>query len=195
MAPATRDRILDAALKAFATRGVDGTPITDLEQAAGLAPGSGGYYRYFRTKDDALAAVVRREIDRVLAGQRTDSDGVPDEEPHVAVAHLLEGGLETLRSLGPLMAILAREQGRIPELATEVAERLLEGGLRHDSDRLASTFGDQAPGDVRALGAVIISALVGYTLANDYFGSPPGGVDQDRFVATLAQLIAPEASP
>ena len=37
-----------------------------------LAAGSGGFYRYFRTKDEALAAVVRREIDQLEARQAAD---------------------------------------------------------------------------------------------------------------------------
>ncbi len=81
MSTTTRDRILDAALRAFATRGVDGTPITDLEEAAGLAPGSGGFYRYFKTKDEVLAEVVHREIDRVASENATASVQAEPTDP------------------------------------------------------------------------------------------------------------------
>ena len=189
---ATRDRILDAALAAFATRGVEGTPITDLEEAAGLAPGSGGFYRYFRTKDEALDAVVRREIDRV----QIVADGVPPPldpgtDLRTAVRMILEEGLNTLSSLGPLLAILAREQGRMPELGVLVSEQLLEGGLRHDAARIAGLLGDEGPAAAHQLMAVVLSSIVGYTLATEYFGTPPGGVDRDQYIDTLTDLIAP----
>lgn len=194
MAPATRDRILDAALRAFATRGVEATPITDLEAAAGLAAGSGGFYRYFKTKDEVLAAVVRREMDRVEAEQAAQeaeapaAEAVPDD-PAVAMEVRLRASLGRLRSLGPLMAILSREQGRIPALAAEVSERMIEQGLRHDAEQLAPLLDRAAADEAHDVGAVVLSALVGYTLATGYFGAPPGEVGPDRFVAALAALV------
>lgn len=190
--PKTRDRILDAALSAFAADGVAGTPITDLEEAAGLAPGSGGFYRYFRTKDEVLAAAVQREIARVRAehpGRHVEA--APDDARDALTADLLEA-LAVLRALGPLMAVLVREHSRIPALAAEVADHLVEGGLRHDTERLADLMasGGIAPRDPAALCAMLTSALIGYHLSSGYSGGPPGGVDEDRFVAVLVDLVA-----
>lgn len=176
MAMPTRERLLDAALRSFATVGVEGTVITDLEEAAGLAPGSGGFYRYFRTKDEALDAVVRREILRVRE-QRVEPP--PDSGVAHEIATDLAASLEMLSHLGPLIAILARERSRIPALAGEIAHELIDSGI-------ASNHGL----DSAALGAVVLSALVGYHLASDYFGTPPGGIGRDEFVETLAGLVA-----
>lgn len=187
----TRERILDAALAAFAGRGVEGTPITDLEHAAGLAAGSGGFYRYFKTKDEVLAAVVRREIDRVETAAAARPEPAPERDARAEVAATLGSMLDTLGTLGPLMAVLAREQGRIPDLAAEVADRLIDGGLRADSVRLAAALGGDAAADPRAVGGVVMSALVGYTLARGYFGTPLGGIGRDRFIESLAALLAP----
>ncbi len=191
MASPTRDRILDAARTAFATRGVDGTAITDLEEAAGLAAGSGGFYRYFRTKDEALAAVVRREIDRVLAAQDVVRPPEDLTDPRDGISELFEGGLATLRTLGPLIAILSREQGRIPELAAEISDRLIVGGMRHDMARVGALIGADDAEDLRPLGAVILSALVGYLLATEYFGAPPAGVAPEQFIGALTDLVSP----
>ena len=196
MAASTRDRIVAAARSAFATRGVDGTPITDLEEAAGLAPGSGGFYRYFKTKDEVLLEVVRREIDRALATRPTAAPP-HGEDLEAGLAAEFAEGLEVLASLRTLMAILTRERGRLPEVGAEVSERLLEDGLQEDADRLAASIGtDGAPADLehlRAVRSVTTSALVGYTLAVDYFGAAPGGVSPERFAATLAALVASDA--
>jgi len=200
MAGDTRDRILDAALKAFALNGVAGTNIVDLESAAGLAPGSGGFYRYFKTKDEALGAAVRREVERVLAG-RADQPALADaDDPRAVLADRLRAALAGLDDLHLLMSILAREHGRIPDLAGEVGEALLEGGLRRQDRQLAAVLQhdagahDAGAPDARAVGAVITSALVGYHLATGYFGTAPGGVGPERFVATLVDLVLPQRS-
>ncbi|WP_426573373.1 TetR/AcrR family transcriptional regulator [Aquihabitans sp. McL0605] len=192
MSGSTRDRILDAALAAFATRGVDGTPITDLEEAAGLASGSGGFYRYFRTKDEALAAVVRREIDNVQIAHDGEPPALdPEADLRSAVRLIIEEGLHTLHALGPLLAIMAREQGRIPELASEVSEQLVEGGLRHDAVRISGLLGDDDPTAAHRVMAVVLSSIIGYTLATEYFGTPPGGVDRAQYIDTVTDLVAP----
>lgn len=188
MATTTRDRLLDAALLAFASKGVDGTPITELEEAAGLAPGSGGFYRYYRTKDEVLDAAVRREIDRVTAERGADpAAGIADRRAWLTAE--FDRALDTLATLRPLIAVLARERARIPELAREIAEQLVEGGARHDQGLVtAARSGDGRRTD-DGVGAVVISAVVGYHLAGDYFGAPPGGVDRDGFVAALVDLV------
>ena len=189
--PSTRDRLLDAALRAFAGNGVDGTAIVELEEAAGLAPGSGGFYRYFRTKDEVLEAAVRREIDRVAA-QRSAGRAV---EGSADVGAWLGGefdrALDTLSTIGPLIAILARERSRIPDLAREIAEQLVEGGARYDQGLVARARPDADRSGDAALGAVVVSAIVGYHLATDYFGWPPAGVDRAAFVTALVELVLP----
>ncbi|MEZ5178009.1 MAG: TetR/AcrR family transcriptional regulator [Acidimicrobiales bacterium] len=195
--PQTRERLLDAALRAFAIDGVAGTAITDLEDAAGLAPGSGGFYRYFKTKDEVLAAAVQREIVRVRERHAEHPDPVPSADGRAALRADLLDALEVLRGLGPLMGVLAREHGRIPELAAEVADHLVEGGLRHDVERLTALMasGGIPERDPKVLGPVLTSALIGYHLSTVYFGGPPGGVGADRFVDELVDLVAGSTTP
>jgi hypothetical protein len=45
--------------------------------------------------------------------------------------------------------------------------------------------------DPKALGAVVLSALVGYHLTTEYFGGAPAGVDRERFVTALVDHVAP----
>ena len=56
----TRDRIIAEAMRLFAQRGYRGTSIADLEDAAGLSPGSGSLYTHFRSKEEVLAAAVEQ---------------------------------------------------------------------------------------------------------------------------------------
>jgi AcrR family transcriptional regulator len=57
--PNTRARILEAALALFLARGFDGTTISDIERAVGLAAGTGSFYRHFKSKDDVFVAAVQ----------------------------------------------------------------------------------------------------------------------------------------
>src|SRR3954465_4703674 len=58
--PSTRERILTASLELFLERGFDGTTISDIERAVGLAAGTGSFYRHFKSKDDVFVAAVQR---------------------------------------------------------------------------------------------------------------------------------------
>lgn len=64
----TRDRIKQAALPLFASRGFAGTSIAAIEAAAGLAPRAGAFYRHFPSKESLFEE---------LAGQRITE--TPDE--------------------------------------------------------------------------------------------------------------------
>jgi AcrR family transcriptional regulator len=183
----TRQRLLDATLRAVGREGLAGTSIKDLEEAAGLAAGSGGFYRYFRTKEEALAAAVREQIDRIRTRRPAlDEPGDP-ADARLSLALAVNDSLTNLRTLGPLMAVLAREAGRIPELADEIADELVDGAVRSVEERLLVLLGDVP--DAHEQGALILSAIVGYHLTAEYFGGPPGGVGRDRFIATLVDAV------
>ena len=182
MARDTRDRILDTALAQFVARGVEAVAVTDLEEGAGLKPGSGSFYRHFRSKADVLSAVVTREVDR--AEERREAmhpAGLVDEYTQA---------LRALDAMRPLVALLVRDGARLPHL-DRIQAALAEGGVQLDAGRLQSLM---AAGEVPdredpvAVAAVVQMALVGHHLAEQFFGGSLG-VDRERFVAALASLV------
>jgi AcrR family transcriptional regulator len=60
------DRVLLAAARQFREQGYAATTLRDIARAAGMLPGS-LHYRY-STKEDILAALMERAIDRLIAG-------------------------------------------------------------------------------------------------------------------------------
>jgi len=195
MSRGTRDRILDASLSLFASRGVDGTNVTDIEAESGLSPGSGSFYRHFRSKEDVLEAVVDREIDHVR--KRRESGPPPDRapagDPRVTLAVEFTESLQGLERMRDLIALLGREGERMPDLASRINEVMVEGGLRWSAERIQTRMeaGQIPERDVEGLAAVIMSALVGYHLANQFFGDVPSSVERARFVSSLVDLVAP----
>jgi AcrR family transcriptional regulator len=77
--PATRRRILDAALDCFDERGVAGTTIDDICRAAGLHVGS--IYHHFAGKADIFEHLAREALSAYLAGVVAALDGgrTPEE--------------------------------------------------------------------------------------------------------------------
>ena len=59
-----RQHILQAATACFARSGFHGTSMQEICQAAGMSPGA--VYRYFRSKDDIIAAIADEERGRNL---------------------------------------------------------------------------------------------------------------------------------
>lgn len=181
MARDTRDRLLDTALTQFASRGVEAVAVTDLEQGAGLSPGSGSFYRHFRSKDDVLAAVVDREVARAVERRSSAPGPLPE---HYAWA------LDNLDRMRGLIALLVREGARLPHL-DRVQTLLAEEGAHADADDLRTrmTRGEIPERDADAVASVVLFALVGHHLAERFFGSTVG-VDRTRFAATLASLVS-----
>jgi AcrR family transcriptional regulator len=60
------DRVLQAAARQFREQGYAATTLRDIARAAGMLPGS-VHYR-FATKEDILAALMERAIDRLIDG-------------------------------------------------------------------------------------------------------------------------------
>ncbi len=72
----TRERLLDAALKVVAEKGVEDVSIEDFTAAAGMSRAS--FYNYYATVPELLLALnvrIQNDINRRLAGVRAD---VPD---------------------------------------------------------------------------------------------------------------------
>ena len=72
-------RILAAARSLFDRNGYAKTSMEDVAERAGLAVGT--LYNYFRSKDDLLLAIMRREADRLLR----IAEGIVADPPHDAV--------------------------------------------------------------------------------------------------------------
>lgn len=192
MAGSTRDRILDVAWDLFFRQGVAGTKVTQIEAAASLAPGSGGFYRHFRSKDEVFQAVLNRELERAAAStpvEREASDAGGDVR--VALALEFQRRLDTWRRLGPLITVVQREREHLGKSRKRVSELLIERNLTIRSQRLEAWM-DQGllpRRDPDVLAATILFALSGYALAAGYFGAAPADVHEEHLVTMLVDLV------
>jgi AcrR family transcriptional regulator len=182
---------MDVALHLFAEKGVAATPVTAIEKAAGLSPGSGSFYRHFKDKTELLSAVVDREMVRVKKDPDAQVSHAPaDLPPAEALAIQLRADLDFLRELLPMMAILMWERGRAPNLAQRVQETMVERGVDLGiADLLFKAPIAVVKEDPAGAATVMMSAVVGYFLTVEYFGRPPADVTPEQFTQTLARLL------
>ncbi|MEU5878757.1 TetR/AcrR family transcriptional regulator [Spirillospora sp. NPDC047279] len=189
MAATTRERILDAALELIQRNGFPGTTVTAIEERAGLSPGSGSFYRHFRSKEAVFRAVFERELERAQR-HREEFERGPVDEPQDALTRRFLQQLDYMAKVGPLINLLAREHGRFPDLTSRIGDALVDRGIIEEAWHLTRDLpAGPGHGDPRALLTVVVSALSGYHLVQEFFGRSPADVAPDRFAATLAALI------
>ena len=125
-----RNRLLDAAERCFADRGLGGTTMQDVIAESGMS--AGGIYGYFASKADIVAAVAARRHDRdaaLLAGVAEDGDP-----------------LQLLREIGRRFAAdLATAEG---QQTRRVALRLWSEALSNDDIRRSVLGGVTEPAAV-----------------------------------------------
>lgn len=189
----TRERILDAGWRLFLERGFAGTAVTQIESAAGLSPGSGSFYRHFKSKETMLQELVDREVARVDAAR--DRGPEPSDaggDVRMALALAFQRRLANLRVMHPLILLLQRERDHLGPARERLRDMLVTRNVSVRSQQLQLWMdGGAIPKrDPEALATTIMCALTGYFLSIDYFDAPPGGINEDAFIATLVDLVA-----
>ena len=148
-----RQAILKAAGRLFRERGYDAVTVADVMEAAGLT--HGGFYGYFRSKDDLAAQAIAQALEIM---ERPVDDWGGHVNRYLTEAHrdnLATGcpvaalANETTRSAGVARAEMTRAIGSTIDRMAEVAP-----GLDENSKRRAAIAGWAA-----MVGALVLSRL------------------------------------
>ena len=177
---ARRDQIIDAATARFAANGFQATGMADVIAASGLS--AGAVYRYFRSKDELIEAIVDRVLGRAAARfeQLLEEEHAPDPADAVAAAVEL---IVTLGEAAPVdttrVAVQAwAEALRNPAVATVAggAYRTMRGYFVAVARRAQETGRLPADDDPAQLGAALFSFVLGFLLQRLLLGDvEPGG--------------------
>ncbi|USX52843.1 TetR/AcrR family transcriptional regulator [Lentzea sp. HUAS12] len=136
---ARRQQIIDAARARFASHGFARTSMPDLVEASGLS--TGAIYRYFKSKDQIVAAICEQTSD-TLPGELTAAsvlDFLKDvrtaarEHDHAR----LVAQIYAEAAVSPALAAVVRQQ--LDDLRAAVAT-LLPGRSAEDAARIAEAF-------------------------------------------------------
>lgn len=182
MAASGRDRLLGEALKLFAARGYDATSVADIQQAAGLAPGSGALYKHFASKRALLEAAVAHRIDSIVAAREEY-----DAESPAGVEHAVRRAGQLIRNnlaqSEDLLRVMLRESDELADLNEKTWKVITDNAYQRFTDELtaANRAGRTAVDDPEATAAVAISSLTYAATLRALTGHTPGNVDDDRF--------------
>lgn len=161
----TREALVDAATRLFATKGYDKTTVKEITAAAGVSTRT--FFSYFRAKEDVLFAGTDQRL-RAIAQA---FDTVRADRPSEAIRHLVEHVLTTSGDLSDsnrLAIMFAR-----PELQAQALQRLL-AAQRLIAEWLRRTYPDRLDDQLsRAVAGAVVGTLVGTVLGGIERGDPP----------------------
>ncbi|MFD4640187.1 TetR/AcrR family transcriptional regulator [Lentzea sp. NPDC058436] len=166
---ARRQQIIDAARARFASHGFARTSMPDLVEASGLS--TGAIYRYFRSKDEIVAAICEQT-----------SHTLPDELTAASardfLGHVRTAALE--HDHARLVAQIYAEAAVSPALATVVRQQLDD--LRA---AVAALLPDRTPADAERIAEAFVALCHGYTQQL----AVRGDVDPGPFAAALTAIV------
>lgn len=161
MNTSTRQRIINAAIELFGERGFKGTPITSIEERAGLSPGAGGLYRHFTSKQELLEAALEPVLESVQFLEQARSL-LPLGDLRSELTVLARGGLAGITASRPLLRIIERDPDVVPELRDRVRVEVIERGYTVTADLIVDltvTHDLPRPADPEALARLVTGAL------------------------------------
>ncbi|MGZ6779183.1 MAG: TetR/AcrR family transcriptional regulator [Mycobacterium sp.] len=192
MAATGRDRLLAEALKLFAARGYAATSVADIQQAAGLAPGSGALYKHFSSKRALLEAAVAHRIESIVAA-REEYDAASPRGIEQAVRRAGQLIRDNLVQSEDLLRVMLREPDELADLNEKTWKVITDNAYQRFTDELiaANRAGRTNVDDPEATAAVAISSLTYAATLRALTGHNPGDVDDDRFFeAWIRQTVS-----
>jgi AcrR family transcriptional regulator len=186
----TRDRLVTEAMRLFGEQGYQATSITQIEAAAGLAPGSGALYHHFKSKEALLEAGIDRQLDRRRAMHdiRTLFAGLGDLR--IELTMLGRYVLTVLDEEAQLLQIAARTPpDQSPRLNNAYAA-LIEGLCAEVADWIKGWAPEISKHDATAIAAVGVDALLGRRATHAVFRMSAMDMQDEDFVAEWTAMLA-----
>lgn len=186
----TRDRLVTEAMRLFGERGYQATSITQIEAAAGLAPGSGALYHHFKSKEALLEAGIDRQLDRRRAMHdiRTLFAGLGDLR--IELTMLGRYVLTVLDEETQLLQIAARTPpDQSPRLNNAYAA-LIDGLSAEVADWIKGWAPKIGKHDATAIAAVGVDALLGRRATHAVFRMPAMDMQDEDFIAAWTAMLA-----
>ncbi len=188
---ATRERLLDAAIRLFGEHGYKATSIGAIEQAAGLAPRSGALYQYFTGKEELLVAALERRMES-LTDLQAALEMMPLGDLRAELRLLARSNLASLRDRAGMTGFLARDGDHVPvavkaKLYAQLVEQPYAQVVAWVTQRLGEVPTDI---DVYALTLILVESMSAYVSLRATFDRAPDGIDDDRYVEAWVALAA-----
>jgi AcrR family transcriptional regulator len=186
----TKDRLVTEAMRLFGEQGYQATSITQIEAAAGLAPGSGALYHHFKSKELLLEAGIDRQLDRrhAMHDIRTLFAGLGDLR--IELTMLGRYVLAVLDEETQLLQIAARTPPNQSPRLNNAYAALIEGLCAEVTDWIKGWASNANDADVKAVASVAVDALLGRRATNAVFRLAATGMNDERYIGEWTTIIA-----
>ena len=172
----------------FAERGYQSTTVGQIEQAAGLSPRAGAFYKHFSGKQDVLDACIDAWVGDIAAFALAQ-DANPDDT-EVGLAAVAVGSFAILDRQRELFRFLHRDGQRFPAITSRVHEQLVQFGYRELAGRFARIAGRRRNDpEIRALAAIGLGSLVHHLEDDLRYGAPPADSQRAPLVKVWARTM------
>lgn len=177
-------------MRLFGEHGFRGASVARIEAAAGLSPGSGALYHHFSSKEEVLAAGVRRHLDRLDALRdirRVVGDlGERSAELKITARYFLA----ELDSQAELLRVLLSETRRRPQLLTEAVDHLLASTYQDFAEWLrAAADAPVTSARARTIAHLAIGSLLSSRLLGSVLDVESLAPDDEELVDAWVEMV------
>jgi AcrR family transcriptional regulator len=184
----TKQRLLEQGVRLFAKKGFRETTVGEIEAAAGLQPRRGALYRHYPSKEALLEAALEQHLQN-LAVSGAEIEQLIEGDIRAQALTFGRWLLDELDREEAIMRILEQDGDRLPRLRMRFRQTLVDPGYALITHIAHEWLGPSADGhDIDALSAVLLGGLINYRRSTWTFRAPPAGLDEERFLASWADV-------
>jgi AcrR family transcriptional regulator len=182
--------VLTEAMRLFGEQGYQATKITQIEAAAGLAPGSGALYHHFKSKEALLEAGIDRQLDRRRAMHdiRTLFAGLGDLR--IELTMLGRFVLTVLDEETQLLQIAARTPPEQSPRLNNAYAALIDSLYAEIADWIKSWTPKISTQDAKTMAAIGVNALLGKHATSTVFCAPERDMQDEHYIAEWTAMLA-----
>jgi AcrR family transcriptional regulator len=186
----TRDRLVTEAMRLFGEQGYQATSITQIEAAAGLAPGSGALYHHFKSKEALLDAGIDRQLDRRRAMHDIRALFAGLGDLRIELTMLGRYVLTVLDEETQLLQIAARTPPDQSSRLNSAYAALVNGLYAEVAGWIKGWIPKISDWNAKAIAAIAVDALLGKRATSTVFRIPAADIDDEQYIAEWTAMLA-----
>jgi AcrR family transcriptional regulator len=186
----TKERLVTEAMRLFSQQGYRATSVNQIEKAAGLVPGCGALYNHFKSKQDLLAAVVDRQLDRRRAMHDISALFAGHGDLRTELSLLCRYLMSVLDQESEFLQVAARTPANESPRLTDAYAALIGGLYSELSDWITGCAPTLDNSEAARIAAIGIDALLGRRISRIVFHSTHIDTSDEQYVTDWTDMLA-----
>jgi AcrR family transcriptional regulator len=186
----TRERLVTEAMRLFGEQGYQGTSVAQIEEAAGLAPGSGALYHHFKSKEELLEAGIDRQLDRRSAMRDIRSLFAGLGDLRIELTMLARYMLTVLDDETQMLHVASQVPADLSKRLTNAYAALFEGLYAELADWMRGWVPGLSKRDAAAVAAAGVNALYGKRAAGTFLRQSKAATSDEQYITEWTAIFA-----